>query len=446
MFWGGFEGEVSVSANALGEASANINTLFNSFGKTHWFFSPVLSFNSGQYAGFAYIGCSGILLLLASVFLVLKNRRRVGEYIKEKKVSVIMVSALFLIFYAYALSNKVYFGGRLLFECPLPDFVFKLFSIWRTTGRFVYPVFYGILIITIAAVYRLGRKKWIYVFLSVCVVLHLFEFSNMIRSINNDLFKTVYKNEGLYMNNHAFWDDVAVGKDELVFMTAHDRNNQVPVVVAGKESSEEMAFWAHDHDLRINDTYLARRSAESVKKYREEQWEKIYNGEIDSDVIYVFFETIPTKCVQDKLLNIYYVDGFYIGVKEEIDTDLYEGVIKVEDIKEVNILPEKWQYVQNAEYLEEGLRIHPGGDFEGMNLPLKAGKYQVEIVGEGLKKEEVSCRDRGAFSVDIDITEADSERIVYTFELNVDGNCLEFMYNNGQEEDVVIKEILLTAF
>ena len=70
----------------------------------------------------------------------------------------------------------------------------------------------------------------------------------------------------------------------------------------------------------------------------------------------------------------------------------------------------------------------------------------MEIVGEGLKKEEVSCRDRGAFSVDIDITEADSERIVYTFELNVDGNCLEFMYNNGQEEDVVIKEILLTAF
>lgn len=441
---GGFEGEVSASSNGLGLVSANINTLFNSFGKTGWFFSPVLPCNPGQYAGFAYLGYSGMLLLLASLFLVLKNRRRVWDGIKRDKVSVITVSVFFLIFYVYALSNKVYLGSKLLIEWPLPDFVIKLFSIFRTTGRFVYPVFYGILIITMAVVFKLGRKKGVYVFLSVCAVLHLIEFSNMMSSINNDLFKTVYDDVSIYMNSHKFWEDIAVGKDELIFMTAHNRNNQVPVVLAGKEASEEIAFWAYDHNLRINDTYLARRSGEQVKKYREEQWERLYNGEISDDVIYVFFETIPTKCVQDKLLNIYYVDDFYVGIKEEIAADRYEGVIKIEDIKEVNVLPSQWQYVQNASYLNEGLRIYPEGYFDGMKLPLRAGAYQVEIHGDGLKEEEISCRDRGAFSIDIDITEASSQRIVYTFELDVDGNIVEFVYNNDHDEDVVIKEILLT--
>ena len=444
--WGGFDGKMAASTKGLGVSSANVNALFNSFGMTGWSFSPTFPVNPGQMSGFAYIGCSGILLIVMAIILVIKNRSRVWEGMKRRKVDILAVFFMFLTFFVFALSFKVYLGSRLLVEYPLPEPVKKLFGVFRTTGRFMYPVFYGIIIIAIVVIFKLWKTRNVYIFLAICAVLHLVEFSKMIDSLHDTYFNKYWDGGSIYMNNDAFWEDVAIGKEELIFMPAHDRNNQAPATNAGKGRSEEMVYWAYAHGMRTNDTYLARYNTDSVQKYREEQWQKIYGGEADSNVLYVFYETVPTKCVQDKLLNIYYVDGYYIGVKEEIDAKRYEGVSKIEELAGINILPPLGQSIPNAEYLAEGLRIHPGGVFEGMNLPLKAGKYQVEIVGEGLKKEEVSCRDRGAFSVDIDITEADSERIVYTFELDVDGNYMEFMYNNEHEEDVVIKEILLTAF
>lgn len=247
------------------------------------------------------------------------------------------------------------------------------------------------------------------------------------------------------MKEQEFWEDVAEGKTELIFMPAHNRNKRAPVEIGGKGKCEEITFWAYDCGLKVNETYLARRDVESITEYREKQWEKIYDtGEIDSDVIYCFYDTVPTKCVQENLLNIYYVDDYYIGLKETIDIDKYNGVKKIEVLKEINVLPRYGSYVQNAVYSKEGLQIHPGGNFNGMKLPLKVGSYQVEIRGDGLKTEEIRCDIAGIGSTSIEIKEANSQKIVYTFDVLENADIINFVYENSHSEEVLLTEILLT--
>lgn len=443
--FGGFEGEVIVSSRDLGKVSANINTLFNSFNQTGWKWSPVFNCNDGQWSGYSYIGCSGILLLVATAVLSIINRKRVWDYMKKSKIRLLTMGVMLLVFFVYALSPKVYLGSKLLIEWPLPEVITKLWSIFRTTGRFMYPILYAILLFSITAVFKLGKRKGVYILLVICAILHLTEFSKIMQSLNHTYFKMIWDGGSTYMNNHEFWEDIAEGKDELLFMPAHNRNNKVPSVVAGKGRSEEMAFWAQAHDLRINDTYLARRDEKAVTEYRERHWEKIYEEkEPDDRIIYVFFETVPTKCVQDDLLNIYYVDNYYIGLKEEINVHKYDGVEEIKGLKEINVLPKQWQYIENAVYTENGLTIHPNGYFNGMKLPLRAGRYQVEMNGEDLKTEEIRCDVEGIGSIDIEIEEANSQKIVYTFELLENADRVDFTYTNEHDEEVLINEILLT--
>lgn len=441
---GGFEGKISATSSTFAN-SANLNTLFNSFGQTGWGWSPAFSCNYGQFSGYAYIGCAGIILLFMTLILMCIHRKYLWRCVGTKKKSIIIISIMFIIFFIYALSPQVYLGSKLLIDWPLPEMVIGLWHIFRTTGRFVYPVFYGILIISIVFLSILLKKKSVYLLLGLCVVLHLAEFSKIMESLNDTFFKKVWNGDSIYMKEQEFWKDIAEGKKELIFMPAHTRSNRAPVEVGGKGRCEEITFWAYDYGLKVNETYLARRDVESITAYREKQWEKIYGSEeIDTDVIYCFYDTVPTKCVQEHLLNIYYVDDYYIGIKEDIDIDKYDEVRKIEKLEEVNVLPKHGSYVQNAVYSEEGLLIHPGGNFEGMKLPLRKGEYRVEITGEGIKESEIRCDVKGIGNIDIDIEKVNSEKVVYRFKLDQDADIINFVYINSHEEDVLLNEILLT--
>jgi len=98
----------------------------------------------GQYEGFSYLGAGILMLLLMTLPWQLgKLRARLRRHP--------WMGLLFLGFTLFALSNIVFLGPVRLIDIPLPEKVVQFAAMFRSSGRFFWPVMYGIAALAIAA-------------------------------------------------------------------------------------------------------------------------------------------------------------------------------------------------------------------------------------------------------------------------------------------------------
>ncbi len=129
-----------VGRKGFGYFSANLNTLFNSFGRSN--FLPALPIvNAGQLGGFAYLGISIIFLLIAWLI----NKLRQLPKIKPSHTTwplLIIVTAMAI----YSLSDVWSFNEFVILEFSYPKFISKPF---RVSGRYIWPLYYLIFAIVL---------------------------------------------------------------------------------------------------------------------------------------------------------------------------------------------------------------------------------------------------------------------------------------------------------
>jgi hypothetical protein len=127
--------------------------------------SYLLDKTGGQYEGFNYLG-AGVLLLIASAFLL--STRMIGGQLNRHRILMLALVGLTL----YAVSSKVYFGSRLVADLRYDDWPIlnTLTSIFRSSGRFFWPVGY---LLVIGAIAILARKvaQWAFVPLITVAIL-----------------------------------------------------------------------------------------------------------------------------------------------------------------------------------------------------------------------------------------------------------------------------------
>lgn len=88
----------------------------------------------------------------------------------------------------FSASNKVMLGDQMLFEYHLPDKILHLFSIFRTCGRFIWPVWYLIVFYILGNIAALKTKLWrkivLIVLLLLIQVFDGFNYSMVLKHIN----------------------------------------------------------------------------------------------------------------------------------------------------------------------------------------------------------------------------------------------------------------------
>ncbi len=110
----------------------------------------------GQYEGYNYLGLGTLSIIVAAIIIAWRS---VWEFVKRSPALIIAAGLMSI----YALSNRIYAGNVLLVEVPLYDFVpmSKLAGVFRSSGRFFWPMSYILLIIGLYALYtRLGTRKF----------------------------------------------------------------------------------------------------------------------------------------------------------------------------------------------------------------------------------------------------------------------------------------------
>lgn len=131
-------------SGSYGELSMNLNAFFNPDGVSGFLRSrPTMPL---QYEGFNYWGLGLILLFAAGIAAG-------GATYFRKILPFILPSVLLILL---AVSNEAYFDAGSVWSVEIPESVHSLLSVFRSSGRLVWPLYYLVLF---ASLYALGKGR-----------------------------------------------------------------------------------------------------------------------------------------------------------------------------------------------------------------------------------------------------------------------------------------------
>jgi len=171
---------------------------------------PDITNMSGEQEGFAYLGLGGLILFVILIFFILKN----VEKINSNKKYIILAFVFFLI----AISNNVNFSNVTLLNISLPKLIYAPLSIIRASGRFIWPIYYLIIIFSLIAFVKLKiKKKYLVIILLLQIIDTSFLFSrDIIKNSNSDYF----------LSNDKIWNNLKT-KPESIYTTYSSDNSNI---------------------------------------------------------------------------------------------------------------------------------------------------------------------------------------------------------------------------
>ena len=356
---GYFYGEVSVSTTGLEELSFNLLQFFDPsndlcvIDHRNYIFSkqnyssllPTLPTVSGwQEEGFAYLGFGMIFLLACLVvygsirWITGKYRKRhegekaqIGQAQKTNRRSwIISILVGFLVFTFLALSPRASLGSRILYQISYPQVIYQALSVFRSTGRLIWPVYYGLLALGIYGMVFLlerSRGRFSLGFLIGLLVLQVYDLypgvsykhqaytyaaetgGEMEASQSRDTMTAAYKK---YLSSDV-WDMLGDQMDEIVFYPP----TQFGIECDPKTSCifEEYAL---AHAMSLNVTYMSRDMSRTADQKTYAHFEKRKEGEKFTHTLYIFFDISDIPPSEETHLQYYQVDGYVIGVEKSL--------------------------------------------------------------------------------------------------------------------------------
>jgi len=301
--YGAFYSHADPAGGGLGYYSSNLNTLVNPQGASRFLRDLPLA-EEGQYEGFGYVGFGVLLAVLFVVFYALCAQPAYRARLRDASLRnrVIPAAGLVLALTVFAISPKITLNSHVLFQFYIPG-IYKLWSIFRSTGRFIWPVMYLIMSAAFYAVYRLlGTKR---AALLLCVLL-LFQYYDL---------KDWFTNKGNGFRARAEWHT------ELSSPAWADLAGSHKHIVFLGEYTKLYSFLdlAVRHNITVNDAYLARKNSAAINDYKQAELKRLQNGEAQEDAIYVFFDEESIQAVGNGVLYFYTLDDVTVGVKRPLN-------------------------------------------------------------------------------------------------------------------------------
>ena len=256
-----------------GSYSFNIAGLFDSQASSNgldWslFFNDIENARN-QFEGFNYLGLGGILLFLA-LFINFFKKNNKNEDIKLPYV------LIFFICFILSISNNVYMGGNLIFEYSLPKPIYGLLSIIRSSGRFMWPVYYLILIFGTISIFELfNDKRKPLIIISFILIIQIIDISPALKNYTNS---KVFNKVEINNSSKNFWKNIS--KDFKTIRTTYYKNtsNIFPQI-----SNQILRYNFSKSDI----ARLGRFDRRKASQNRNKLYYDLNNKLIDSNTAYV---------------------------------------------------------------------------------------------------------------------------------------------------------------
>lgn len=405
------------SAGGFGFYSFNLNNLWSPYGWSKYL-PDFATYTDGQYEGFAYLGLGVLIGTIIAIIAKSIMNAKFGidaKYTDLPLTIVIWITALFIVF--FSCSNEISFGDTLIFKYPLPEIVIKLLSIFRSTGRFIWPVVYFIMFWMLIQIYRF--RQYGYVVLAGIIIIQCTDLSPKFSELNSQF------------SNHMDYTGTITSE---VWNQLADSNKfkHIALCYSFRETSAsyEVGCYAARNNMTLNNFFIVRAPNEVLDSAF---WEPIEN--IQNDTIYLFTEKESALC---SMLPLYYTkaDGYIIGIKEPVINDIEYLAL---DNSEFQLTFTDNKYLTNGEDVDGIRHLNPNGGLSyGPYTPLLAGSYQVEIEGQNLDEATVMCyANQGTRTFDLSNLQISEEQIIYDVEFDISYRDIEFVVQNVSTENLV---------
>lgn len=435
---GGTYGNVIYDTGIIGQQGSNLNTFFNPC-FTSKFLPKLPLYASGQHNGSVYLG-AGVFLLIAFIIIasMVAHKGKIFQSILENMKRYWNIILGMIAIFVFALSPTITLNDKLLFKLPLPDFLVHLWGVFRATGRAAWMILYIILAFSIYQLFKLFKRNIAIIILFVCICLQIFDYSDKIhaltaeRGVKNDVgYESILENPA--------WSQLEqMNKDKIIFMNGANRNNSIKLInIIGVQRVYEIARFAFQNNMSVNDFYFARTN-QDIGDYRSQLWGQLDKNIIDEKAIYIFVEN-PVKLIQNRVLNFYLVDGYLIGLREEL-----QGCQKIEPNDELSIMPLLATYLKNGQYVDGERVLFPEGTSNGPDIPLNAGQYILTITGSDLDNIQLEISADNQCQVNYSSYSNEMITADIYLEKNIEHFIVAFSnvgHDNSSIKDVTIKKI-----
>ncbi len=298
-------------------------------------FLPVLpSYSPWQEEGFAYLGLGIILLLFLSAICMLiyffkkvfsNNSSHKRKAIFSSKLvlsSFVSITVCFIVFLFLALSPRATIGTKELYYIEYPSFIYDTLSIFRSTGRMIWPVYYGILALLVLFIGKLyeslpRKKTLLYIILSATLLVQIWDLAPALK-YKHQAYTQNFESYELPMKSTA-WDYLGKNATQIMFYPPTNYG-----IYCDPYVSCNMAQYALKYNLSLNISYMSRNLSELADERTLHHFEERKQGKIYPSVIYVFFDISDIPSENESHLHYYLIDNWIIGT--DLSLDAYPDV------------------------------------------------------------------------------------------------------------------------
>ena len=154
-----------------GDFTMNLNSFFNSMGNSRLL--PKLPlWGEMQFEGSAYLGL-GVLALTAVCLVLLIRKRGFSLRRHPRRIAMLILGAVLV---AVSVFPTFAFGDQLLIRIPLSRRMNNLLGIFRSNGRFIWPVIY-IIIFSAGRFLERQSARFITIICALALALQAFDYS-----------------------------------------------------------------------------------------------------------------------------------------------------------------------------------------------------------------------------------------------------------------------------
>ena len=341
--FGMFYGNVPSSAGGLEVLSFNLNGFFNPLTKLTAFHDHDMGYTDMIYSrwlpalpmmtayqneGFSYLGAGVIVLLLTAILFAVSKPLRPAAPDEAHLLSRSgrgCLLFLMLIFLALALSPAATLGNKLIYSLVLPDFIHGLWSSFRSTARFIWPLYYCILAMPFLYLgERLSDVRHnpdsrrsliiraaIYIVMAIATIIQVLDLTPGYAE-KHAAFSSITPYESTLSD--PMWDDLGSHAENIVFYPP----TEYGLYEDGK-TSVEFEIYAQKYGLSLNNTYMSRNLCDPADRDTMEHFRSRADGASYPHTIYIFFDNISEADLPDAAiyrLHYYRLGKYTVGVEE----------------------------------------------------------------------------------------------------------------------------------
>lgn len=429
-FLGGFKGGVNPHGDGAGLYVANLNSLFNPLGNSLLFRD--LPVNQGNYEGKAYLGAGMfVLLAFALVLVAIAIRRGAWQRRKQHPNYAIVFGAVAAVCIALpiAFGPKITLNNNVLLSIPYPSFIQSTFTMFRASGRFIWIVYYLLIITSLVIVLRKLSKKSAVIVLSICLLLQLIDIGGRVLYLHAD-----YTTGKIH--------ESPIVKNELLHSLSGNANYRHVQLLDAFLQQDYFRFaeYALQNRMTTSDFYFARKN-DNIDSYRKEELERIRNGVASRDTVYIASK-ISGIIINSPILYWYDGGDFALGVKNKVP----EQENKLIPAGTLPVLSRDGKFMNQAtEDTKDGRVLHADGFSFGPYITLSKGTYQLRVTGSNLDLclYQVTA-EAGKVEIPLQEIHMAPNDLTFCFTLPMLYDNCEFLLENRQQGDVTISAITLT--